>query len=129
MGNLVSIPQSGTMTEYATAFQAVNETIADCCLRELPWDTSGPLWRGDPANNARERIAEVYRVGRPLILKILKMDKSPLKNRKKVSICRSMMTAAQEKMEHSSHYEALTAYNKAVIFAPHCEDHLSRACA
>merc|ERR1711962_301837 len=68
-------------------------------------------------------------MGRPLILKILKMDKSPLKNRKKVSICRSMMTAAQEKMQHSSHYEALTAYNKAVIFAPHCEDHLSRACA
>ena len=57
------------------------------------------------------------------------MDKSPLKNRKKVSICRSMMTAAQDKMEHHSPYEALTAYNKAVIFAPHLEDHLSRACA
>jgi len=129
IAQIVSIPQSLTMTEYDSAFQAVNETIADCCLRELPWDISAPLWRGDPASNARERITEVYRMGRPLILKILKMDKSPLKNRKKVSICRSMMTAAQEKMQHSSHYEALTAYNKAVIFAPHCEDHLSRACA
>ena len=77
----------------------------------------------------RQRISEVYRIGRPLILKILKMDKSPLKNKKKVSICRSMMTAAQDKMEHHSPYEALTAYNKAVIFAPHVEDHLSRACA
>lgn len=57
------------------------------------------------------------------------MDKSPLKNKKKVSICRSMMTAATEKMKHNSPYEALTAYNKAVIFAPHVEDHLSRACA
>jgi tetratricopeptide (TPR) repeat protein len=40
-----------------------------------------------------------------------------------------MMTAAADKMEHNSPYEALTSYNKAVIFAPHQEDHLSRACA
>ena len=77
----------------------------------------------------RQRISEIYRIGRPLILKILKSDKSPLKNKKKVSICRSMMTAAADKMEHHSPYEALTAYNKAVIFAPHVEDHLSRACS
>ena len=231
------------MAGYESAFQAIDETIADCCLRELPWEFSANIWRADPTSNARcvlpktlslcrlvisfqllntrcskfsltsvstkllfhktslpqnffstfchrgkectvssfagfdcqkaqkkgtgqfckvfislkcriprksvdyqilvfllislltlaprlrQRISEVYRIGRPLILKILKMDKSPLKNKKKVSICRSMMTAAQDKMEHHSPYEALTAYNKAVIFAPHVEDHLSRACA
>jgi len=117
------------MAGYEHAFQAIDETIADCCLRELPWEFSSNLWREDPATNARKRIEEVYRVGRPLILKILKTDKSPLKNRKKVSITRSMMTMAQDKMQHQSPYEALTAYNKAVIFAPHLEDHLSRACA
>jgi tetratricopeptide (TPR) repeat protein len=117
------------MAGYESAFQAIDETIADCCIRELPWEFSANIWRVDPSTNARQRISEVYRIGRPLILKILKMDKSPLKNKKKVSICRSMMTAAQDKMEHHSPYEALTAYNKAVIFAPHVEDHLSRACA
>merc|ERR1712212_490015 len=120
---------SSSMAGYESAFQAIDETIADCCLRELPWEFSANIWRADPTTNARQRISEVYRIGRPLILKILKMDKSPLKNKKKVSICRSMMTAAQDKMEHHSPYEALTAYNKAVIFAPHVEDHLSRACA
>merc|ERR1719419_1335662 len=68
-------------------------------------------------------------MGRPLILKQLYADKSPMKNKKKLSICKSMMTAAADKMEASSPYEALTAYNKAVVFAPNVEDHLSRACS
>ena len=113
----------------------MDETIADCCLRELPWEFSAALWRqcaGERACSeqlARQRVTEVYRIARPLILKILSQDKSPLKNKKKVSICRSMMTAAQDKMEKSSPYEALNAYNKAVVFAPNVEDHLSRACS
>jgi len=119
------------MAGYEHAFQAMDETIADCCLRELPWEFSANLWRGPHGDQAAvtQRIKEVYRVGRPLVLKILSMDKSPMKNKKKVSICRSMMTAAAGKMEAQSPYEALNAYNKAVVFAPNVEDHLSRACS
>ena len=117
------------MAGYENAFQAIDETIADCCLRELPWEFSANLWRNTSENNARQRIAEVYRIGRPLILKVLKTDKSPMKNKKKVSICKSMMTTAADKMESRSPYEALSAYNKAVVFAPNVEDHLSRACS
>jgi len=115
------------MAGFEHAFQAIDETISDCCLRELPWEFSSNLWKSSHVNNTRERIVEVYRIGRPLILKILKMDKSPLKNKKKLSICKSMMSAGQEKMETKCPYEALNAYNKAVVFAPHQEDHLSRA--
>ena len=117
------------MAGFENAFQAIDETIADCCLRELPWEFCANLWRDSRDVSSRQRIAEVYRLGRPLILKILSMDKSPMKNKKKVSICRSMMTAAAGKMEARSPYEALNAYNKAVVFAPNVEDHLSRACS
>ena len=117
------------MAGYENAFQAMDETIADCCLRELPWEFSGNLWRESRDVTPRQRITEVYRIGRPLILKILSMDKSPMKNKKKISICKSMMTAAAGKMESRSPYEALNAYNKAVVFAPNVEDHLSRACS
>ena len=119
------------MAGYENAFQAMDETIADCCLRELPWEFSANLWRntGPSESTTRQRITEVYRVGRPLILKILSMDKSPMKNKKKISICKSMMNAAADKMVARSPYEALNAYNKAVVFAPNVEDHLSRACS
>ena len=117
------------MAGYENAFQAMDETIADCCLRELPWEFSANMWRDCGDMNSRQRITEVYRIGRPLILKILSMDKSPMKNKKKISICRSMMNAAAGKMEARSPYEALSAYNKAVVFAPNVEDHLSRACS
>jgi len=115
------------MANFQNAFQAIDETIADCCLRELPWHLINDLWKPDLNDNTRQRITEVYRVGRPLILKILKTDKSPLKNKKKLSICKSMMKAGHDKMESRSPYEALNAFNKAVMFAPHQEDHLSRA--
>merc|ERR1711884_649512 len=113
------------MAGYEHAFQAMDETIADCCLRELPWDFSANLWRGPHGDQAAvtQRIREVYRVGRPLVLKILSMDKSPMKNKKKVSICKSMMNAAADKMVARSPYEAFNAYNKAVVFAPNVEDH------
>ena len=118
------------MAGYENAFQRIDETIADCCLRELPWEFCANLWRDCNSDaSARQRITEVYRIGRPLILKILSMDKSPMKNKKKISICKSMMTAAAGKMEARSPYEALNAYNKAVVFAPNVEDHLSKACS
>ena len=119
------------MAGYENAFQAMDETIADCCLRELPWEFSANLWRDTEPSvlTTRQRIAEVYSIGRPLILKILSMDKSPMKNKKKISICKSMMNAAADKMVARSPYEALNAYNKAVVFAPNVEDHLSRACS
>ena len=41
------------MAGYESAFQAIDETIADCCLRELPWEFSANIWRGDPTTNAR----------------------------------------------------------------------------
>ena len=76
------------MAGYENAFQAMDETIADCCLRELPWEFSANLWRDTEPSvlTTRQRIAEVYSIGRPLILKILSMDKSPMKNKKKVSV-------------------------------------------
>ena len=119
------------MAGYENAFQAMDETIADCCIRELPWEFSANLWRDSEPSvlTTRQRIAEVYKIGRPLILKILSMDKSPMKNKKKISICKSMMNAAADKMVARSPYEALNAYNKAVVFAPNVEDHLSRACS
>ena len=86
------------MAGFENAFQAIDETIADCCLRELPWEFCANLWRDSRDVTPRQRLSEVYRLGRPLILKILSMDKSPMKNKKKVSICRSMMTAAAGKM-------------------------------
>ena len=41
------------MAGYESAFQAIDETIADCCLRELPWEFSANIWRVDPTTNAR----------------------------------------------------------------------------
>ena len=41
------------MAGYESAFQAIDETIADCCLRELPWEFSANIWRADPNTNAR----------------------------------------------------------------------------
>ena len=41
------------MAGYESAFQAIDETIADCCLRELPWEFSANIWRADPTSNAR----------------------------------------------------------------------------
>ena len=100
------------MAGYENAFQAMDETIADCCIRELPWEFSANLWRDSEPSvlTTRQRIAEVYKIGRPLILKILSMDKSPMKNKKKISICKSMMNAAADKMVARSPYEALNAY-------------------
>ena len=44
---------SSSMAGYESAFQAIDETIADCCLRELPWEFSANIWRVDPNTNAR----------------------------------------------------------------------------
>ena len=41
------------MAGYESAFQAIDETSADCCLRELPWEFSANIWRADPNTNAR----------------------------------------------------------------------------
>jgi hypothetical protein len=41
-------------------------------------------------------LAEVYRRSRPLILHLIKTDKSPMKNMKKLSIARSMMDAGKK---------------------------------
>ena len=41
------------MAGYESAFQAIDETIADCCIRELPWEFSANIWRVDPSTNAR----------------------------------------------------------------------------
>ena len=53
-----TVSQSATrppsaMAGYESAFQAIDETIADCCLRELPWEFSANIWRADPTSNAR----------------------------------------------------------------------------
>ena len=55
---VLRVSQSATrppsaMAGYESAFQAIDETIADCCLRELPWEFSANIWRADPTSNAR----------------------------------------------------------------------------
>jgi hypothetical protein len=51
---------------------------------------------GDDTLGTRQRLAEVYRRSRPLILHLIKTDKSPMKNMKKLSIARSMMDAGKK---------------------------------
>ena len=86
------------MSGFDAVFQRMDETIADVCLRELHWsDLPASLWSGGGGEETRlQRIAEVYRRGRPLILHLIKTDKSPMKNMKKLSIARSMMDAGKK---------------------------------
>jgi hypothetical protein len=90
------------MAAFDAVFQRMDETIADVCLRELQWNDLPPsLWHsgdgsGEDEMRRQQRFAEVYRRGRPLILHLIKTDKSPMKNMKKLSIARSMMDAGKK---------------------------------
>lgn len=123
------------MSGFESVFQRMDETIVDVCLRELSWDdlpaAASPLWRSgaDDSLAARQRLAEVYRRARPLILHLIKTDKSPMKNMKKLSIARSMMDAGKKNFESNNTLDALNMYNKAVVFSPNIDDNLARACA
>ena len=112
---------------------AMDETLADFCLRELSWDEED-LWRPDQAQNTYHRIACVYKKARPLMLKVIKSDKSPLKNMKKQGISKSMRDTGKKKLESKKPLEALNMLNKSVLFANHVvapnqEDHLALALA
>lgn len=108
----------------------MDETIADVCLRELDWEgAAASLWMDGSPETAKTRLSEIYSMSRPLILHLIKADKSPIKNMKKLSIARSMIDAGKKNMENNNTYDALNMFNKAVIFAPNIDDNLSKACA
>jgi len=117
------------MPGFENVFQRMDETIVDVCLRELDWDKSALAWTDGSRESGPARLTEMYRLARPLILHLVKADKSPVKNMKKLSISRSMLDAGKKNMENNNFYDALNMFNKAVVFAPNIDDNLGKACA